>query len=93
MPRLSGSCRDISAPVAGRRSPVAVVSQTELRMGSEAHESKGLGVGLLVDEDQVGLDVAVSVVAPVAAQGVVVMPAAEGPVGGQGFHDGHQDSV
>ena len=43
-------------------------------MGSEAHQSKRRGIRLLVDQHPVRLDVAVSMVAPVTAQRVVVVP-------------------
>ena len=47
-------------------------------MGAEADQFEAVGVGFAVDQDEVGADVAVAVVGPVAGQGVVDVAAGEG---------------
>ena len=42
-------------------------------MRPQANQSQRVGVGLLVDQDQGGLDVAVAVIGPLAAQRMVVV--------------------
>jgi hypothetical protein len=49
-------------------------------VGAEADELEGLRVRLAVDEDEVGLDVAVAVVLPVAGEHVVAVAGREGEV-------------
>ena len=43
-------------------------------MRAEAHQAQRVGVGLLVDQHQVGLDVAIPVILPVPGQRVVAVP-------------------
>ena len=52
-------------------------------MGAEADQFEAVGVGFAVDQDEVGADVAVAVVGPVAGQGVVDVAAGEWGVGEQ----------
>ncbi len=51
----------------------AYCSQAEFAMGAEPARAPGsVASGKRVDEDQVGLDVAVAMILPLACQGVVV---------------------
>ena len=52
-------------------------------MRAEADEFEAVAVGFAVDQDEIGADVAVAVVGPVAGQGVVYVAAGEGGVGEQ----------
>ena len=62
-------------------------------MGSEANQAQGFDVGLLVDQHQVRLHVAVPVIVPLAAQRMVVVPRFEGLIVGQDPHDRYQDGI
>ena len=48
-------------------------SKTEFAVGTEAHEIEISGIGLAVDQDQVGSDVAVPMVLPLTGKRVVAM--------------------
>ena len=62
-------------------------------MRAETHQAQGIGSGLLVDQQEVRLHVAVAVVSPLAAQCVVVVPRLQRQVIRQGFHHRSQDRV
>ena len=85
------------APDSAARSKVfelhGVGSEPELNMRPEAHQSQRAGVGLLVDQDQVGLDVAIAVIGPLTAQCMVVAARGERLIGGQGLDEGRETGV
>lgn len=62
-------------------------------MRAEAHQAQRVGVGLLVDQHQVGLDVAIPVILPVPGQRVVAVPRFQRLVVGERDQDGHQVGV
>ena len=59
-------------------------------MRADAHELQRLFIGLPVDQYQVWLDVAISVILPVAGQCVIAVTWLQWMIAGQGFHNGHQ---
>ena len=56
-------------------------SKTKLAVGAETHEIEMSGVGLAIDQDQVGPDMTVPVVLPGPRQGMVEMAPSKRPVG------------
>ena len=50
-------------------------SETELAVGTEAHKLEARVIRLAVDENEIGPDVAVAMIAPIAGQRVVDIPA------------------
>ena len=62
-------------------------------MGAEPDEVQVFVVGFSVDEDQVGPDMAIAVVAPVAGKPVVVIPARQGRIGRNEVYYLHEDGI
>ena len=62
-------------------------------MGPEANKPQRIGAVILVDQHQVGLHVAITVIFPLAAQCMVMLSRFQRLVIGQRDQDGHQDSV
>lgn len=62
-------------------------------MRAEPHQAQRVGVGLLVDQHQVGLDVAIPVILPVPGQRVVAVPRFQRLVAGERDQDGHQVGI
>ena len=56
-------------------------------MRAQAHEFKAVGVGLAVDENEVGPYMAVAAIVPFTGQWVIEIPARQRCVGGQQVHD------
>jgi hypothetical protein len=52
-------------------------------MGAKPRQSQGVGVGLAVDQQQVGLDVAFAVARPIAGKIVVAVSHIQGLIGRQ----------
>ena len=67
--------------------------QLELRMGPQTNQQQGLGVGLPVNQHQVGLHVAVAVIGPFTAQRVVAVSGIQRSIVDQGVEDGSQARV
>ncbi len=84
-------CGPERPPTTGRRgsrgSGARGRSEAELAVRAEAHEIEMFGVGLAVDQNQVGADVTVPVVFPLPARCVVAMAGRERPVLRQFGHD------
>ena len=62
-------------------------SEAEFAVRAETHQIEMFGVGLAVDQDQVGPDVTVPVVLPLPTERVVAMARRERPVLGEPGHD------
>ncbi len=62
-------------------------SKTEFAVGTKADELQHFGIGLPVDQHEVGLDVAVAAILPVADQRMVAVPLAQRLVVRQRRHD------
>ena len=68
-------------------------SQTQLRMRPEADQPQCVDVGLLVDQHQVRPHMAVTVIGPLAAQRMVVVPVLKWNILGQCFEDRYQAGI
>lgn len=62
-------------------------------MRAKADEFEAFGIRFAVDENQIRLDVAVSVIAPFSAERVVKVPARERRVGGEHSYNVQQDRI
>lgn len=60
-----------------------LASAEQLAMGAKPRQSQGVGVGLAVDQQQVGLDVAFAVARPIAGKIVVAVSHIQGLIGRQ----------
>jgi len=54
------------------------VIKSQARCGSRCGRAQRFVVGLAIDEDEVGLDVAIAVIAPLAAERVIKIPPGQG---------------
>ncbi len=66
------------------------MSKSKFAMRAETHKLQHCVIRFSVDQHQVGLDVAVTVVFPVAGQRMVAMPLGQWLVVGQRLHDRHE---
>ena len=62
-------------------------------MRAKAHQAQRVSIGLLVDQHQVGLDVAIPVILPVPGQRVVAVPRFQRLVAGERDQDGQQVGI
>jgi hypothetical protein len=62
-------------------------ADTQLCVRTKSHELEGIGVGLAVNQNEVGLDVAISMVFPVAREGVVAIVLGQLKIPGKDFDD------
>ena len=71
-------------------SRTAIRSETELRMRAKAYEIEIPVIGLSVDEDRIGTNMAIAVVLPGTDQGMIVIAPWKNPVCGERGHDARE---
>lgn len=68
-------------------------SQPKFGMRTKAHQSQCVVIGFLIDQNQVGLDVAIPVIFPIASQSMVTVSRLQGLVGKQSRQDVAKGSI
>ncbi|SMH66227.1 protein of unknown function [Acidithiobacillus ferrivorans] len=63
--------------------PRRLASAEKLAVRAKPRQSQGVGVGLAIDQQQVGLDVALTVARPIAGKVVIAVACIEGLIGRQ----------
>lgn len=77
----------------GPTRPTGWVLQAKLAMRAKPNELQCLSVWLSINQHQVGLDVAISMVVPVASQRMVAVPGLQGLIACEGLKNRPQVSV
>lgn len=67
--------------------------QTKLAMRAEANQIKVLIIGFAVNQDEVGLYMAVAMIGPFTKKRMVNVAAGQGPINGEQIHNLHQGGI
>src|SRR5262249_49914867 len=81
-----------SAPL-GRHRPVQLSLEAKLTVRAEPDELERRGIRLTVDQNEIRLDVAVSMILPFAGKRMVEVPMRQWFVGGQKLHGRHEFGI